>query len=177
MDFGSRRPTRVPLLNARHRAAWAREHREWTLEDWKRVAWSDESRLWLLHADGRLRLWRQAHETKDPACQDGIVHSQKFRNFTAIAHHFYGQRPLFPFYGNNPYIVVRMFLILRSNTVIFASVITDAFHWSIGMTYQPEDEEAGKIRRHLTIFSVGISVPMSSTPDFSEEVLDQVLIN
>ncbi|GFX20184.1 HTH_Tnp_Tc3_2 domain-containing protein [Trichonephila clavipes] len=28
MDFGSRRPTRVPLLNARHRAArltWARE--------------------------------------------------------------------------------------------------------------------------------------------------------
>ncbi|GBM55977.1 hypothetical protein AVEN_45126-1 [Araneus ventricosus] len=38
MGFGSRRPTRVPLLNARHRAArlaWAREHREWTLEDWK----------------------------------------------------------------------------------------------------------------------------------------------
>ncbi|GBL86930.1 hypothetical protein AVEN_172034-1 [Araneus ventricosus] len=31
MGFGSRRPTRVPLLNARHRAAhlaWAREHRE-----------------------------------------------------------------------------------------------------------------------------------------------------
>ncbi|GBM96540.1 hypothetical protein AVEN_16023-1 [Araneus ventricosus] len=36
MGFGSRRPTRVPLLNARHRAAslaLAREHRERTLED------------------------------------------------------------------------------------------------------------------------------------------------
>ncbi|GBO18417.1 hypothetical protein AVEN_216841-1 [Araneus ventricosus] len=46
MGFGSRRPTRVPLLNVCHRAArlaWATEHREWTLEDWKRIAWSDES--------------------------------------------------------------------------------------------------------------------------------------
>ncbi|GBN76362.1 hypothetical protein AVEN_150575-1 [Araneus ventricosus] len=47
MGFGSLRPTGVPLLNARHRAArlaWARKHREWTLEDRKRVARSDESR-------------------------------------------------------------------------------------------------------------------------------------
>ncbi|GBM20511.1 hypothetical protein AVEN_61053-1 [Araneus ventricosus] len=36
MGFGSRRPTRIPLLNARHwaaRLAWAREHREWTRTD------------------------------------------------------------------------------------------------------------------------------------------------
>ncbi|GBM51224.1 DNA polymerase alpha subunit B, partial [Araneus ventricosus] len=38
MGFG---PMRVPLLNAR--LAWAREHKEWTLEVWKRVARSDES--------------------------------------------------------------------------------------------------------------------------------------
>ncbi|GFV70371.1 HTH_Tnp_Tc3_2 domain-containing protein [Trichonephila clavipes] len=40
------RPTRVPLLNARHRfarLAWARERRDWSVEDWKRVTWSDES--------------------------------------------------------------------------------------------------------------------------------------
>ncbi|GBL82581.1 Transposable element Tc1 transposase [Araneus ventricosus] len=76
MGFGSRRPTRVPLLNARHQAArlaWAREHREWTLEDWERVAWSDESRFRLLHFDGRLRIWRQAHEAMDNACQVGTV--------------------------------------------------------------------------------------------------------
>ncbi|GBN55591.1 hypothetical protein AVEN_183347-1 [Araneus ventricosus] len=43
------------------------------LEDWKRVAWSDESQFRLLHADGRLRIWCQAHEAMDPACQIGTV--------------------------------------------------------------------------------------------------------
>ncbi|GFV53023.1 transposable element Tc1 transposase [Trichonephila clavipes] len=72
MGFGSCRPTRVQLLNARHRAAhltWAREHRDWSVEDWKRVAWSDESRFRLFNADWRLRIGHQAHEALDPACQ------------------------------------------------------------------------------------------------------------
>ncbi|GBM53755.1 Transposable element Tcb2 transposase [Araneus ventricosus] len=51
----------------------AREHREWTREDWKRVAWSDESRFRLFRADGKLRIWRQVHEAMDPACQVGTV--------------------------------------------------------------------------------------------------------
>ncbi|GFT83243.1 HTH_Tnp_Tc3_2 domain-containing protein [Trichonephila clavipes] len=41
MGFGSHRPTRISLLNAHHRAArlaWAREHSDWSVEDWKRVA-------------------------------------------------------------------------------------------------------------------------------------------
>ncbi|GFU44450.1 HTH_Tnp_Tc3_2 domain-containing protein [Trichonephila clavipes] len=40
-----RQPTRVPLLNAHHQTArlsWTREHRDWSVEDWKRVAWSNE---------------------------------------------------------------------------------------------------------------------------------------
>ncbi|GFT19619.1 HTH_Tnp_Tc3_2 domain-containing protein [Trichonephila clavipes] len=75
IGFGSRRPTRVPLLNARHQAArlvWARENRDWSVEDRKRVAWSDESRFrmptggreygvrlmkpWILHA--RLEMYK-----------------------------------------------------------------------------------------------------------------------
>ncbi|GFW01891.1 HTH_Tnp_Tc3_2 domain-containing protein [Trichonephila clavipes] len=77
MCFGSRLPTRVALLNARHRAerlAWAREHRDWSVENWKQEAWSDESRSdyltptrgseygvkcmkqWILHA--RLELYK-----------------------------------------------------------------------------------------------------------------------
>ncbi|GFT49446.1 elongation factor 2 [Trichonephila clavipes] len=42
MGFESHRPKRVPLLNARYRAArlaWARKHRDWSVEAWKRVAW------------------------------------------------------------------------------------------------------------------------------------------
>ncbi|GFT04255.1 hypothetical protein TNCV_1928391 [Trichonephila clavipes] len=37
MGFDSRRPSRVPLPNVHHRAArlaWAREHRNWSVEDW-----------------------------------------------------------------------------------------------------------------------------------------------
>ncbi|GFU91381.1 transposable element Tc1 transposase [Trichonephila clavipes] len=43
MSFGSHRPTRVPLLNARHRAArlaWAREHRDWRSQ--LATGWLDE---------------------------------------------------------------------------------------------------------------------------------------
>ncbi|GFX36382.1 transposable element Tc1 transposase [Trichonephila clavipes] len=76
MGFGRRRSKRVPLLNARHRVArlaWARVNRDWSVEDWKRVVWRDESRFQLLIADGRLRIWRQAHEAKDHACQVATV--------------------------------------------------------------------------------------------------------
>jgi transposase len=76
MGIRSRRPSRVPLMTARHKAmrlAWARQHRHWTVEDWKNVAWSDESRFQLYRADGRVRVWRKPHEAMDPACQQGIV--------------------------------------------------------------------------------------------------------
>ncbi|GFU33210.1 HTH_Tnp_Tc3_2 domain-containing protein [Trichonephila clavipes] len=42
IGFRSRRPTRVPLLTARHKAlrlAWPRRHRHWTVDDWKHDAW------------------------------------------------------------------------------------------------------------------------------------------
>ncbi|GFT03442.1 transposable element Tc1 transposase [Trichonephila clavipes] len=76
MGFERHRPSRVPFLNARHQAkrlSWTREHRDWSVEYWKQVTWSDESRFRLLNADGRLRIWRQAHEALDPACKVGTV--------------------------------------------------------------------------------------------------------
>ncbi|GFV23681.1 transposable element Tc1 transposase [Trichonephila clavipes] len=65
MGIGSCQLTRVPLLNALYRAtrlAWAREHRDWSVEDCQRVARSDESRFRLLNADGILRVWMQTPE-------------------------------------------------------------------------------------------------------------------
>ncbi|GFT00384.1 transposable element Tc1 transposase [Trichonephila clavipes] len=53
-----RRPTREPLLKARHRAArlaWEREHRDWSVKYWKRVAWSNECRFCRPYATGRLK--------------------------------------------------------------------------------------------------------------------------
>ncbi|GFV16906.1 transposable element Tc1 transposase [Trichonephila clavipes] len=72
MGFRSRRPTRVQLAYTRHRAAslaWAKQHRYWIPEDWKRGAWSDKFRFRLVNADGWLRIWCQAHEAMDHTCQ------------------------------------------------------------------------------------------------------------
>ena len=76
MGFWSRRPTRLLLLTVRQKAlhlTWARQHRQWTVDDWKHVSWSDESRFQLHRADGLVRVWRQPHESMDPSCQQGTV--------------------------------------------------------------------------------------------------------
>ncbi|GBN41337.1 hypothetical protein AVEN_237017-1 [Araneus ventricosus] len=64
MGFQSLRPTRVPLLTARHKAlhlAWARQHYYWTVDNWKHVAWSNESCFQLYRTDPRVQVWRQHH--------------------------------------------------------------------------------------------------------------------
>ncbi|GBN79947.1 hypothetical protein AVEN_97729-1 [Araneus ventricosus] len=66
----SSRPTRVPLLTKRHRQLrlqWAQEHRDWTMDEWKRAAWSDESRFLIHHVDGSVRVRRQAVEQLLPS--------------------------------------------------------------------------------------------------------------
>ncbi|GBN71093.1 Transposable element Tc1 transposase [Araneus ventricosus] len=73
LDMGlcSRRPTRVPLLTKRHRQLrlqWVREHRDWTMDEWKIVAWSDESRFLIHHVDGRVRVRRLPGEQLLPSC-------------------------------------------------------------------------------------------------------------
>ncbi|GBN23389.1 Transposable element Tc1 transposase [Araneus ventricosus] len=67
----SRHPTRVPLLT-KHlrqlRIQWAREHRDWTMDEWKRVAWSDESRFLIHHVDGHVRVRRLPGEQLLSSC-------------------------------------------------------------------------------------------------------------
>ncbi|GBM62743.1 hypothetical protein AVEN_63318-1 [Araneus ventricosus] len=74
MALCSRRPTRVPLLTKRHRQLrlqWASEHRDWTMDEWKRVAWSDEFRFLIHHVDGRVRVRRLLGEQLLPSCTAG----------------------------------------------------------------------------------------------------------
>lgn len=76
MRYRSPCPSRVPFLTAHHKAqllTWAREHRHWTLNTWKKVIWADESRYALVHADGRVQVRCQLHEAIDPSCQQGTV--------------------------------------------------------------------------------------------------------
>ena len=54
-----------PLLSRRHRKErmdFAVSHKEWTLEDWKRVVWSDETKVNRLGSDGRKWVWKQVGE-------------------------------------------------------------------------------------------------------------------
>ncbi|GBM27677.1 Transposable element Tc1 transposase [Araneus ventricosus] len=72
LDMGlcSRRPTRVALLT-KLRLQWTREHRGWTMDEWKRVAWSDESRFLIHHVDGRVRVRSLPGEQLLPSCAAG----------------------------------------------------------------------------------------------------------
>jgi transposase len=54
-----------PLLSQKHRRArldFAVAHRDWTLEDWKKVVWSDETKINCLGSDGRKWVWKKAGE-------------------------------------------------------------------------------------------------------------------
>ncbi|GFV97223.1 transposable element Tcb1 transposase [Trichonephila clavipes] len=56
MGLSSKRRTRVPLLTKRHRQQrlhWARDHHDWSMDQWERVARSDESRFVIHPTNGR----------------------------------------------------------------------------------------------------------------------------
>lgn len=59
------KPTRKPGLTAemkRVRLKWCLDHKDWTLDDWKRVIWSDETSVILGHRRGGYRVWRASDE-------------------------------------------------------------------------------------------------------------------
>ena len=43
--------------NVRETLRFARIHKEWTIEDWKRVVFSDETKINLFNSDGRTWCW------------------------------------------------------------------------------------------------------------------------
>jgi hypothetical protein len=54
-----------PLLTKRHRRErldFAISHKDWTLEDWKKVVWSDETKVNRLGSDGRKWVWKKPGE-------------------------------------------------------------------------------------------------------------------
>jgi transposase len=54
-----------PLLTTVHRKkrlAFALKHKEWTVEDWKRVIWSDETKINRIGSDGKQWVWKQVGE-------------------------------------------------------------------------------------------------------------------
>ena len=56
---------RKPLISE---ANWKKRHKDWTLEQWKKVMWPGESRFTLLPSDGRIRARREVDEAMHPLC-------------------------------------------------------------------------------------------------------------
>lgn len=79
LGLRNRRLTRTPVLDAPcsgpaaavHRLQWAREHQNWTPEQWKKVVWSGQSRFSLEQADGRVRVRRLSGDAAEPRCGTG----------------------------------------------------------------------------------------------------------
>ena len=46
-----------PLLSQKERMDFAIRHKDWTLENWKRVVWLDETKMNCLGSDGRKWAW------------------------------------------------------------------------------------------------------------------------
>jgi transposase len=65
-----------PRLTKRHRRErldFALAHKDWTVEDWKRVVWSDETKINRLGSDGRKWVWKKAGEGLSDRLVEGTV--------------------------------------------------------------------------------------------------------
>lgn len=66
---------RLTSRQKRLRMEFALRHKEWTLEDWKRVVWSDETKINRLGSDGRKWVWKKPGSAiKDQHVQKTVKH-------------------------------------------------------------------------------------------------------
>lgn len=57
---------KLSKANARKRLAWCKSHRDWTVNDWKRVVWSDKTKVNRFNSDGRVWAWIRDNEQLQP---------------------------------------------------------------------------------------------------------------
>ncbi|KAL7849234.1 hypothetical protein SRHO_G00208570 [Serrasalmus rhombeus] len=72
-DFGlqgrvAKKKPYLRLANKRKRLRWAKEHRHWTEEDWKKVLWTDESKFEVFGSQRRTFVRRRTNEKMLKEC-------------------------------------------------------------------------------------------------------------
>ena len=50
------------------RLQWAREHQDWSINQWKNVMWSDETKINLFGSDGVVHVWREKNAALKKEC-------------------------------------------------------------------------------------------------------------
>ncbi len=155
MGYSSRRPHPVPLLSAKNRKRriqFTQAHQSWTIEDCKNVAWSDESQFLLRHSDGRVRIWRKAHESMDPSCFVSTVQAGggDVMVWGIFSWHTFG--PLVPIEH-------------RLNTTAYLSIVADHVHPFMTTVYHLLMATSSRIMHHVTKLKssqTGLNMTMSS---------------
>jgi hypothetical protein len=67
---------KCPLLSAKHYKAhldFAYAHKDWTIEDWKKVVWLDETKINCLESDGCKWVWKKVGEELSDRLVEGTV--------------------------------------------------------------------------------------------------------
>lgn len=57
--FKMQNKPRLTELHRKRRRQWAEAHKDWTVEDWRRVVWSDETKINRICSDGKQYAWLQ----------------------------------------------------------------------------------------------------------------------
>uniref|UniRef100_A0A915ED75 Transposase Tc1-like domain-containing protein n=1 Tax=Ditylenchus dipsaci TaxID=166011 RepID=A0A915ED75_9BILA len=73
--FG-RRPAEKPFIspkNVKERLKFAKDHQNWSVNDWKNVLWSDESKFNMIGNDGKGYVRRPVNKRFDPKYTKGTV--------------------------------------------------------------------------------------------------------
>ncbi|KAG1494587.1 hypothetical protein G6F53_012542 [Rhizopus delemar] len=64
--LGAIEKPKTALLSAKNickRLSWCMAHKDWTVDDWKRVTWSDETKINRFNSDGRTWAWIRSGES------------------------------------------------------------------------------------------------------------------
>ncbi|KAG1461961.1 hypothetical protein G6F56_005615 [Rhizopus delemar] len=69
--YSKRTAARKPFIKEKHRKdrfRFAREHKDWTLDQWRKVIWTDESSIEIGKDVGARKVWRKSHEKYLKVC-------------------------------------------------------------------------------------------------------------
>jgi len=92
-EFASYWAVKKPFIsetNRNRRLQWCQEHKDYTVEQWRRVIWTDES-PYVLRFKGPKRVWRSAHERYDSRCLlPTLKHDEKIMVWGCFSGHGVG---------------------------------------------------------------------------------------
>jgi transposase len=163
--FSSHFTIKKPMIsenNKKIRLKWAKEHLNWTEEDWRSVLWSDESPFNLRY-QCRHRVWRTPEEKYEPFALKGTVkHDKKINVWGCFAAHGVGR-----IYRVNGNLEKEQFhKILQTQMVPSARELFSGEEWIFQQDNDPK-HTAKKNKKYLQNKNINVLTWPSQSPDLN----------